>query len=226
MQKIAIYDLDRTILKTPTFTAFLIFAARHRGRSLIWRAPVWIAALIGYKLRLYARKPLKQFGTALFVGTWTDQSELDALARGFAADVVPADVQPGAAEAIVQDRAAGYRLVIATAAPEIYVRAIAERLSFDDYVATRHMADSGRISHRIDGENCYGAEKLSRVKAWFKQQDIDRATREIIAYSDHISDAPLLDWADTGVCLTTKADLAAEARERGWRVADFAVTPH
>jgi len=226
MRKIAIYDLDRTILKTPTFTAFLIFAARRRGRSLIWRAPVWIGALIGYKLRLYARKPLKQFGIALFIGRWTEQSAMDELARQFAADVVPADVQPGAAQAIAQDRASGYRLVIATAAPEFYVRQIAERLSFDDYLATRHICDDGRIGHRIDGENCYGAEKLRRVKAWLEQQDADRAACEIIAYSDHISDAPLLDWADTAMCITSKAGLAAEAEKRGWRVADFAVTPH
>ena len=154
MHKIAIYDLDRTILKTPTFTAFLVFAARYNGRSLIWRAPIWIAALIGYKLKLYRRKPLKQFGVKLFVAAQTRQEDMAELSRAFANSVVPGDVQPGASAAIARDRADGARLIIASAAPEFYVSEIAQPLRFDDFIATRHLEDDVHISYQIDGNNC------------------------------------------------------------------------
>lgn len=224
MQKIAIYDLDRTILKTPTFTAFLIFAAREKRRSLLWRAPIWIGALLGYKAGLYGRKRLKQFGIRLFIGGEMPVSEITNLSQKFANSVVPYDVQPGAAAAIEKDRVAGCQLIIATAAPEFYVAEIAKILAFDDYLATRHLAtQDGAISNQIIGENCYGEEKLERVKSWFAEQKLDRDDCHIIFYSDHESDGPLLDWADEGIFVTTDKNKMQMAIRHGWQPANFNV---
>src|SRR3546814_12871540 len=44
--------------------------------------------------------------------------------------------------AIARDRAEGFRLLMATAAPEFYAGAIAEALGFDAIVATRHRRDA------------------------------------------------------------------------------------
>jgi phosphatidylglycerophosphatase C len=218
MKQIAIYDLDKTILTKPTFTAFLVFAARHDGKALWWRAPIWIAALIGYKLKLYGRKPMKQFGLRLFVG----QIIRPGLCEKFAASVAPSDVQRGAAAAIAQDRAAGKILVIATASPEFYADEIGKLLQFDAVIATRHKrsGEHGFLS-QFDGENCYGAEKLSRVQAWMAETGLDRGTCHIRFYSDHPSDASVLDWADEGVLVTSSAALRDLARTRGWQSEDW-----
>ncbi len=221
MQQIAIYDLDRTIVKTPTFTAFLIFSARREGRSLTWRVPLWVAALIGYKLKLYGRKSLKQYGLKLFVGEALLHFRMEELSSGFAASVVPSDVQPGASAAMKRDRGDARRMVIASAAPEFYVREIARLLDFHDFVATRHVQKDGKVSHKIDGENCYGDEKLARVERWMSDQGLRRDECAIVAYSDHMSDAVLLDWADEGIFVTDKTAMADKARSRGWRVSDF-----
>ncbi|NJM50335.1 MAG: hypothetical protein HC843_05120 [Sphingomonadales bacterium] len=84
MQRIAIYDLDRTIVKTPTFTAFLFFAAQHLNRALWWRIPLWAAAMAGYALKLYGRKAMKQFGIRLFIGHQMPANRAEGLARTFA----------------------------------------------------------------------------------------------------------------------------------------------
>ena len=144
------------------------------------------------------------------------------LSRAFANSVVPGDVQPGASAAIARDRADGARLIIASAAPEFYVSEIAQPLRFDDFIATRHLEDDVHISYQIDGNNCYGSEKLSRVRAWLAAQNIDRKSCDIVAYSDHISDGPLLDWADKGVFVTGNEKAAKRAESRGWTIADFA----
>lgn len=192
-EKISIYDLDRTLLAKPTFTAFLIFAAKYRGKAIWWRALIWLMKLIGYKLTLYKRKHLKQFGLRLFVGN----EITSVLALKFAQHVVSSDVQNGAARAIAADRAEGRMLWIASAAPDFYAVHIGELLGFDAVIATRHLlADNGGISHLIDGENCYGAEKLFRVKAKMADDGLNREACHIRFYSDHISDAPLLDYAD------------------------------
>ena len=101
MQRIAIYDLDRTLLRKPTFTPFLMFAARKLAPwRLLW-LPIWIAAMIGYRMGLYGRKSLKQFGIRLFVGREISQQ----ISQDFAASIVPETIQPGASAAIQRDRA-------------------------------------------------------------------------------------------------------------------------
>jgi len=222
MQRIAIYDLDKTILKTPTFTAFLVFCARENGRSLAWRAPVWIAALIGYKLGFYGRKPMKQFGIRLFIGQEIPKEKAADISRTFAATIIPSDVQLGASAAIAADRAAGRRIVIATAANEFYVREIAVLLGIEDIIATRNLlAPCGSISHLIEGENCYAEEKLARVKQWIAEQKIDRAACQIRFYSDHHSDAAMLDWADEGVLVGQGEKMRHLAVRHDWQLADF-----
>ncbi|MBP7952229.1 MAG: HAD-IB family phosphatase, partial [Sphingorhabdus sp.] len=204
MQKIAIYDLDRTILKKPTFTAFLIFAARAKQRALWWRAPIWVFALLGYLLKLYDRKAMKQFGMRLFIGAYLTREEADRLARAFTAQIVPSDILPGAARMMAADKADGFILIIASAAQEIYVAQIARALQFHAFVATRNQETGGAYRHLLQGENCYGAEKLRRVTAWMDEQKWDRSQCFIRCYSDHPSDAPLLDWADEAILISAE----------------------
>jgi phosphatidylglycerophosphatase C len=221
MRHIAIYDLDRTILKTPTFTAFLIFAGEQLGHSLWWRMPIWLGALIGYKLKFYGRKGLKQYGMKLFIGREIAKEKAAILAQKFAERVVPYGVPPGAAKAIAEDRAAGRTLVIATAAQELYVDAIASALKFDAIVATRNMQDEASYHYLLDGENCYGGEKLVRVQQWLVEQKLIRESCNIRFYSDHPSDAPVFDWADERILVTSSEKYAALARDKGWHIADF-----
>jgi phosphatidylglycerophosphatase C len=222
---IAIYDLDKTITRRPTFTHFLLFfARRHRPLRLAF-LPVWIIALLGYRIGLYGRKPLKQFGIAMFMGRSLPPQLLDNAASDFVSLVVMSDLQPGAIEAIHTDRQNGRRLVMATAAPEFYAKEIGARLGFDDVIATRHgVTAAGDVSHMIDGENCYGAEKLRTIVAWLAMEHIDRASCHVIAYSDHASDAPLLDWADQGYLINPSGKLQKLAAIRKWHGRSFMTT--
>lgn len=222
MQQIAIYDLDRTILRTPTFTAYLIFAGGQLGRARGWRMPIWIAALIGYKCKFYGRKTLKQFGMALFIGRKISMETADMLAQKFALQLVPGDILPGAAHAMAADRDDGCRMVIATAAQEIYVTALGRALGVDAVIATRNQKSGREYSHLLMGENCYGPEKLARVRQWLTDQHVARDECHIRFYSDHPSDAPLLDWADHGVLVTAAAKYRALAARRGWRTENWA----
>jgi phosphatidylglycerophosphatase C len=217
MQSISIYDLDRTVLHHPTFTPFLWFAAMHTTPWRLMFIPLWLAAMAGYKLKLYDRKPMKQFGLALFVGRDIPGAKSADLARSFAANRVPADVQPGAAARISADIAASRMLVLATAAPEIYALEIGRVLGFSATIATRHrhLPDGGYRNLFAD-ENCYGIHKLTRLEEWLCTRGIDRSACHIRFYSDHHSDAPVLDWADEGVIVNGGTKLNRMAAERGW----------
>lgn len=200
MQRIALYDLDRTVTRAPTFTPFLVHMAASGNPLRLLALPLWVLAMLGYKAKLFGRKPLKQFGLALLVGRVVRGPALAPRIAAFVAKQLAGNIQPGARAQIAADRAAGMRLVLVTAAPEIYAEGMAEALGFEAVIATRHQRDaSGNLLALIDGENNYASEKVARVAAWLAGQGLARSAVHLTAYTDHASDAPILDFADAGV---------------------------
>ena len=214
LRTIAIYDLDRTLTRRATYTPFLLFIARHIAPWRLLLLPVWVGMMIGHKLGLYGRAGLKQAGFALFVGKPADP-RLPPLITAFAKRTAAA-LYPGAQRKWAADGEAGAMRIIATAALELYAGAIAEQLHADALIATP-MDAAGKL---IEG-NVFGDGKYQRVLDWFAASGMDRAECHILFYSDHASDAPLLDWADEGVLVNAAAKGCRLADLRGWRVVDF-----
>lgn len=223
MQKFAFYDLDRTILSTPTFTLFLFWAAATDKPWRLLLTPVWLLLAIGYALKLTDRGGFKPAAIRLFLGSDMSEARMAKLAKRFADWRIPSDVAPGAERAIARDRAEGYRLIMATAAPEFYAQALGDKLGFEVVIASRHLREvDGAWSPQIDGNNCYGAEKGRRVAEWLKQ-NIDGSPRHVRAYSDHPSDASLFALADESVLVGRSEKLAALAQREGWTLSDFSL---
>ncbi|RYY33618.1 MAG: HAD-IB family hydrolase, partial [Sphingomonadales bacterium] len=177
---------------------------------------------LGYLAKLTDRAGLKQFTQRLMLGRSLSRDEMEDLAEAFADAELADGVLHGARARIEADRAAGYTLVMATASHGYYADAIGRRLGFDAVIATRARRDAGaRILPLIDGDNCYADAKLIMVERWMAEQRIERADAHIRAYSDHVSDAPLLGWADEGFAVNAHGPLARLAGEQGWPQLDW-----
>jgi phosphoserine phosphatase len=103
------------------------------------------------------------------------------------------------------------------------VEPIAARLGFDDVIATGSVAGLDDIIHaRIDGENNYGPAKLRLIQAWMAcRGDRSRGDAHIRFYSDHVSDAPVLEWADEPFAVNASPKLRHLAAKRGWPALDW-----
>ena len=221
LRRFAFYDLDKTVLRHATFTPFLIFAARRRALWRVALLPVWIGAMIGYKLGLYARQTLKNFGLRLFLGRGVTEADLVALGEAFTDHVIPRWVAPGAAAAMQRDRAEQRELVLVTAAMRFYAEIIGRRLGFAEVIATDHAFDPESHAVRVEGDNCYGAAKVARVEAMLDGRGIDGAECDCVFYSDSASDAPLFDWCRVAVLVNGSAKARRKAGRRGWEVTRF-----
>ncbi len=223
MQHIAIYDLDRTLLCKPTFTPFLIFAARNTAPWRLLLLPIWITAMIGYRLGFYGRKSLKQFGLKLLVGHSLPDNVFAPLIAEFARQRIARDYGPVAQHSVRANRDSGARIIIATAAPEIYATEIGRQMGIDDVIATRHVRAAAEPSYlpSFDGENCYGDEKLRRIEKWLSAEGLVRSECHITSFSDHPSDAPMLNWSDKAVLITRSTKLIQAAKGNCWMTDDF-----
>jgi HAD superfamily hydrolase (TIGR01490 family) len=216
--RLAIYDLDRTITRRPTWTPFLIAAMRARAP---WRwalAPWVIGAALLNQLGAIDRRALKQVMHRAALGTLTG-AEAAALAEAFADDFGGRHIYPAARARIAADRAAGFTVVIATAAYDFYADAIARAVGADALIATRATRDAqGRILPQVTGANCYGPAKLAMIEAWMRDQGIARDGAHVRFYSDHRSDAPTFAWADEPFAVNPHKPLRRLAAAQGWPV--------
>jgi len=135
MQRYAVFDLDETITTRGTWGRFVSQALRDKpGRLLGMWAKAGIAQFI-YKVTPKERMSVKQ-GMLRSSLSGRTKFELEALADKFAEKEIREGLRPGAIRQIEAHRAAGDRIIIASAGADLIVEAIAQRLSIHTVVST------------------------------------------------------------------------------------------
>ena len=211
----AVFDLDRTLLRGasgPVISQALRDAGVMSGRSIPGEGLVYrLFDLVGETRpsMILTRQ------AARFARGWRRDQVRDAGKQ--AAEVLAGAVQPFAHAIIDDHRAAGRRLVLATTTPDDMIRPLAERLGFDDVVATRYGVDGdGRYDGTIDGEFVWGRGKLQAVRDWAGRVGVDLDASW--AYSDSYYDAPLLAAVGHPVVVNPDPRMLALAVVRRWPV--------
>lgn len=188
MSGAAFFDLDRTLLKGasgPLLTRALVEAGvlpdRHYpGERVVYRFYELVGeTLVGMAL---ARQVAN-----VFAGT--DPEAVRAAAKT-AADELSEHVLPYVHPLIAEHRREGRKVVLATTTPHDLVAPFAERLGFDDVIATRYAEAEGRYTGALEGNFVWFFGKLDAVRRWAAEHGVSVA--DSWAYSDSVYDAPLL----------------------------------
>jgi HAD superfamily hydrolase (TIGR01490 family) len=217
---LAIYDMDRTVTRRATYTPFLLHCAVRLEPWRLLLLPLVACSMLAYVAKILDRGRLKEINHRLLLGHQRSPALLKPLIDGFARATLANNIRPGARAAIARDKAAGRRVVMATASYRLYALAIAEALGFDDCIGTNSVIGlDSRVHAKIDGENCYGPAKLRMIEDWLTKERVTRA--HVRFYSDHASDAPVFEWADEPVAVNPHDRLRKLAGERGWPVEDW-----
>jgi len=190
------------------------FAARHPARlGGLWRLP---RALVEYG-RTRDRGLLKSRVIRLAMGG-ERREEIDAYARYYVRRLEPRGAFRGAGLAsLAAHRAAGDRLVLLSASPDLYVPYIGELLRFEHTMCTQVGWDGDRLDGRLTSANRRGTEKV-RCLEWLRNQ---YPGTPIVAYGNSDSDLPHLRRADRAVLVNGNARTRRLAADMGIAVADW-----
>lgn len=186
-QSVVVWNLDGTLTHRDTLLPFL----RRVGGTL--RASRAAGAVVGRQLagggRDSGRALLQQvLGGRTAAGT-------DAIGRRYAQDLLAHRLRADALHRWQWHRHHGHRLIIASASPDLYVRHLGALLGADTVICTRMAAVNGRLTGRMAGGECHGAERARRVAA----QLVERPAGPLWAYGNLPADRDLLDLADIGI---------------------------
>jgi putative phosphoserine phosphatase/1-acylglycerol-3-phosphate O-acyltransferase len=217
----AFFDLDRTLLSG---SSGLVFTEAMREAGLVGRTVPGERALYGLFNRVGETLPsmvLARQAAALAKGR--SRSAVQAAAKS-AAEVLQGMIQPYAGPILAEHKVAGRQLVMATTTPLDLVGPLAERLGFDDVVATTYGVNAdGTYDGTIVGPFVWSLGKLEAVREWADRHHVD--LRESYAYSDSVYDTPLLAAVGHPVAVNPDPRLLVVAMARRWPVLHLDVPP-
>ena len=185
---LAIFDFDGTVTTKNSFADFILRTHGVLGalRGLLVLAP----ALMAYVLGLMPNWMAKQKVFAYFYRGW-ERERFETAAGDYAQKKLPAILRPAALERLEWHKEQGHRIVIVSAAFENYLKPWCDIRGLD-LLATQVEIKEGRITGEFLSGNCYGEEKLVRIKQAYNLSDFEF----IYAYGDSEGDKVLAKIAD------------------------------
>jgi phosphatidylglycerophosphatase C len=208
---VALFDLDGTLTWRDTLLPFLLgFLARRPHKVLgLWRLP---AALWRY-WRDRERGDLKSRVIRMIMGGQR-REVIDVWADVFVAGLKPKRrFRPLALDVLEAHRAAGDRLVLLSASPDLYVPRIGLLLGFERTLCTEIEWQGDRLDGGLKTPNRRGEEKL-RCVAWLREQ---YPGHPIIAYGNSASDLDHMRETDTA--LLVNGNDSARRLAAKWNIA-------
>jgi HAD superfamily hydrolase (TIGR01490 family) len=215
----AFFDLDKTVIARASVAAF----GRPLYRQGLVRRRTLVRALASQFVYLHlgaSEERLERLrDSVLTLARGWDQAQVAELVRETLAEVVEPIIFAEALTLFAEHRAAGRRVYLVSASPEEIVLPLAERLGADGALASRAVVDAdGRYTGAL-AFYCAGPYKAQAMLRLAEAEGIDLARS--FAYSDSLSDLPMLELVGRPVAVNPERALAKVARDRGWPVLRF-----
>ncbi|MFT5202472.1 MAG: HAD superfamily hydrolase (TIGR01490 family) [Candidatus Aldehydirespiratoraceae bacterium] len=215
----AFFDLDKTVIAKAAMLAFgpRLQQAGLLNRWMVARA-LWGQIVFRY-LGADEGRMEKMRETALKIAVGWEKDKISALVDNALSDVIDPLVYAEALELMQSHRDAGRRVYLVSASPEEIVMPLARHLGVDDAIATRARIDA---DGRYTGEVEFYSAGIHKVEAIERERDtyglaLDRS----FAYSDSVTDLPMLEAVGHPVAVNPDRALLKEAEARGWEIRTF-----
>lgn len=214
----AFFDLDKTIIAK---SSTLAFSPKFQAGGLISRRAMLRSAYAQLVFRLGGAdheqmEKIRQFMSDLVRG-WEVTTVREIVADTLHHVVKPL-VYDEAVQLIEDHQAAGLDVIIVSTSGSEVVEPIGAMLGVDDVIATRLEEVDGKYTGEID-YYAYGGYKAKAIKQLAAERGYDLSA--CYAYSDSITDVPMLESVGHPVAVNPDKDLRAVAKEREWPIMVF-----
>ena len=184
---LALFDFDGTISTRDSFVQFLQQAVGQVRFAVCMT--MLLPRVTAYKLELYPNYRLKEDVLIRLFSDWPLE-RLQRHVREYDRNVLPGIIRAGAMERIAWHKKKGDAVVIVSASLEVIVQPWCQRNDLA-LLATQLEVIDNRVTGRLKGRNCWGREKVHRVRSRYDLDEVD----DIYAYGDSKGDRAMLEMA-------------------------------
>lgn len=186
--RLAIFDFDGTITTRNSFADFILWT--HGIAGALWGLLILSPVLMAYTLGFIPNWKAKQGVFAYFYEGW-EKGRFEAAAGEYARKKLSTIMRPVALQRVEWHQKQGHRVVIVSASFENYLKPWCDAHKVD-LLATQLEIKEGRLTGEFASGNCYGEEKLDRLKQAYNLRDFEF----IYAYGDSKGDKALAKIAN------------------------------
>ena len=214
----AFFDLDKTILAKSSSFAFArpFYRSGLIGRTDVVRSAYAQFIFLASGADHDQMEAMREYMSKMVTG-W-EVERVQAIVAETLDEIIDPVVFAEAVELIQQHRAAGHDIVIISSSGTDIVEPIGARLGVDVAVGTQLAVEDGRYTGEILFY-AYGEGKAQAIRDLADERGYDLA--QSYAYTDSITDLPMLDAVGHPTAVNPDAELRRVALERGWPVLDF-----
>ena len=186
--RLALFDFDGTISNDDSFRGFIIYYCGY-GKFLLGSiilSPIYLLYILG----MVKNNFMKERAISFF---FKNESITDLWKKGkqYSSDKIDNMVRDKAKEKIKWHQSRGDKIIVVSASANIWLESWCLKNNID-LIATELEEIDGKITGKLINGNCFGNEKVVRVKKKVNIKDYE----EIFAYGDSRGDKELLDFAD------------------------------
>jgi HAD superfamily hydrolase (TIGR01490 family) len=214
----AFFDLDKTIIATSSAVAFsrpFLAGGLISRRDVLRTAYAQFLYLVGGADADQTER-LRAHLSSMVTG-W-DVAQVSSIVAETLHQSIDPTVYAEAVTLIEDHHAAGHDVVIVSASGSEIVAPIAAMLGADHVIASRMTVEDGRYTGAIDFY-AYGDQKAEAIREIAAERGYDLGAS--YAYSDSITDAPMLSSVGHGFAVNPDRGLRRAAAENGWTVLSF-----
>ena len=215
----AFFDLDKTLMAGSSGMPFARVAARH---GIVSRRQLasWGVEHLRYRLRgTTDERTTEVLKQARDLISGVPARDLERMNPEVLAAILPR-VYPQMLDEVHSHQDAGRATFIVSAAGNGVVEPLASVLGMDGGIGTRYEVDAeGAFTGRFDGPFVYGPGKVEAMEAFASEHGIDLA--DSYAYSDSLSDLPMLEAVGHAVVVNPDPALTEIAKREGWQTMRF-----
>jgi HAD superfamily hydrolase (TIGR01490 family) len=214
----AFFDLDKTVISKSSSLALTrpMYRAGLVSRSQLLRGAY--AQLVYLMVGADEKRMDKVKDTMATLTKGWDREQVEEIIREALTDLIDPYIYLEALDLMELHRAHGRKVFIVSSSPEEVVRPLAEHLGEVEVIATRAEVVDGKYTGKMEFY-CYGDNKAVAIREIAERQGIDLDGS--YAYSDSITDLPMLEAVGHPVAVNPDRDLRREAEKLGWQIRDF-----
>lgn len=188
MMKLALFDLDGTITQKDTLSDFIKFAV---GKPVYYFGLFKLSyILIPYLLKFMPNYIAKEKLVTYFFKGW-NANKFKKISEKYALNNLDRIIKPKAIEKIRWHQSQGHKVIIVSASMECWIKAWCDKNRIE-LISTRLEVKNNIITGKFSTKNCYGIEKVNRIKELYNLDEY----MYIFAYGDSTGDKELLALAN------------------------------